>query len=368
MGPKAPPTPAVLNMQSRPPKRPTARSTRLSTSRSTETSPRNAARRSAAPRSPASDTVSAVLASFMSPITTRAPSARKRRVLARPIPLPPPVMTATFPSSRPLMACRPPPGAAPRCSRSTRRRARPASAARRPALGGIAGDGPHVGGHAHFKDLEGIRGGDLVVAQPAGNVEGLSRLQPDGLSVLEDEVDPPLQRVDELGVADVVVPSRRFAHAPGGGHHLGAHPAAARGGDPEVAILEEVPPAGHQRSGGGIGVGELSRGDEGGGSRAGGRRVVHLAPPRGQNVASRNLPDRRGPGASIAGSLRGRSIVVDLKTEEGEEIARRLMRAADIIAENLGLWFRRSPRRLRQARELVDPHAEQAGGNEQEVA
>jgi crotonobetainyl-CoA:carnitine CoA-transferase CaiB-like acyl-CoA transferase len=31
-----------------------------------------------------------------------------------------------------------------------------------------------------------------------------------------------------------------------------------------------------------------------------------------------------------------RSIVVDLKTVEGEEIARRLVREADVIAENLG--------------------------------
>src|SRR5438094_10394615 len=31
-----------------------------------------------------------------------------------------------------------------------------------------------------------------------------------------------------------------------------------------------------------------------------------------------------------------RSIVVDLKTEEGKEIARRLVREADVVAENLG--------------------------------
>ena len=40
--------------------------------------------------------------SWMSAITTRAPSSTKRRTVPSPIPLDPPVMTATLPSSRPL--------------------------------------------------------------------------------------------------------------------------------------------------------------------------------------------------------------------------------------------------------------------------
>src|SRR5436309_16097058 len=48
-----------------------------------------------------------VVASFRSAITTRAPSSRKRSAVSRPMPLPPPVMTATLPSSRPAIASPP---------------------------------------------------------------------------------------------------------------------------------------------------------------------------------------------------------------------------------------------------------------------
>src|SRR6185312_2914112 len=85
MGPKAPPTPALLNTQSSPPKRSTARATSAATSRSAETSARSGARRSAVPRARASATVSARLASLTSPMATRAPSRRKVSAPARPL-------------------------------------------------------------------------------------------------------------------------------------------------------------------------------------------------------------------------------------------------------------------------------------------
>src|SRR5689334_10480120 len=110
IGPKAPPTPALLNTQSSPPKRSTASATSAATSRSAETSTRSAARRSPAPCARASAIVSARVASLTSPMTTRAPSRRKVSALARPMPLPPPVTRATLPSRRPpraLMAAAP---------------------------------------------------------------------------------------------------------------------------------------------------------------------------------------------------------------------------------------------------------------------
>src|SRR5262245_33393155 len=50
-----------------------------------------------------------MLVSFRSPITTRAPSRRNVRAVARPMPLAPPVMMATVPSSRPFMSREPSP-------------------------------------------------------------------------------------------------------------------------------------------------------------------------------------------------------------------------------------------------------------------
>ena len=44
------------------------------------------------------------------------------------------------------------------------------------------------------------------MAQAARDIEGLARLEPDRLAVLELEVDPALERVDELALADVVQP------------------------------------------------------------------------------------------------------------------------------------------------------------------
>src|SRR5262245_49145491 len=48
-----------------------------------------------------------MLVPFRSPITTCAPSRRKVSAVARPMPLAPPVMIATLPSSRPFMSGEP---------------------------------------------------------------------------------------------------------------------------------------------------------------------------------------------------------------------------------------------------------------------
>ena len=55
---------------------------------------------SMAPSSAISDKAALPVSWFKSPITTEAPSARKRSAVARPMPLAPPVITATLPSNR----------------------------------------------------------------------------------------------------------------------------------------------------------------------------------------------------------------------------------------------------------------------------
>src|SRR5262249_2346531 len=110
----------------------------------------------------------------------------------------------------------------------------------------------------------------------AGDEEGLARLQPERLAVLELEVDPAGERVDELALADVVVPSRRLRHAASGGHHLRAHLPAGRRGDAQVAVLEELAATGDERRGGGGGVGELRDGFCRGWLRHGSLLVIDL--------------------------------------------------------------------------------------------
>src|SRR6478672_3029930 len=84
----------------------------------------------------------------------------------------------------------------------------------------LAGHSAHVRRHGDFQDLEGLGGGGLVVAQAPGDVEGLAALYAELLAVLEPEIDPALEDVDELPVADVVVPARGLGHALGGAHDL----------------------------------------------------------------------------------------------------------------------------------------------------
>src|SRR5512134_217762 len=196
MGPKAPPTPALLKMQSSPWKRATASSTRPATSCSAATSPRRVASRSAYPCARASETVSASPASFRSPITTRALSRRNVSAVARPIPLPPPVMTATLPSRRPPIRRLPLPA-----------RLHPGLG---PGQGGAAALpvaahlGPHVAGRDLAVDLELGGAGGKEGAEDADRpvVEAGRRVEHEGLdAVVPGQRDPRVGGHDRLGGA-----------------------------------------------------------------------------------------------------------------------------------------------------------------------
>ena len=101
IGPSAPPKPALLKRQSSRPQRATAVSTAASTSVSSVT-----LTCANAPSAPSSRASSCPLSSCMSAITTRAPSTANRRTVAAPIPLAPPVTSATLPSSFPITSLR----------------------------------------------------------------------------------------------------------------------------------------------------------------------------------------------------------------------------------------------------------------------
>src|SRR5205085_6834066 len=103
----------------------------------------------------------------------------------------------------------------------------------------------------------------LVVPQAARDVERLARLDTQFLAVLELEVDPSVEHVHELALADVVVPSRWLRHPVGPDRDLSADLPAARGRDAEIAVLEEGAPAGHERRGSWRRVRELARGSHG---------------------------------------------------------------------------------------------------------
>ena len=91
-GPKAPPTPALLKTTSSPPKSFTAVSISASTAASSATSVRRNVNRSG---SPTSSTSCWPFSALRSPTTTRAPAWRNRSTVPRPMPLAPPVTTAT---------------------------------------------------------------------------------------------------------------------------------------------------------------------------------------------------------------------------------------------------------------------------------
>src|SRR5207244_1600161 len=93
----------------------------------------------------------------------------------------------------------------------------------------------------------------------ARDVERLARLDAQFLTILELQVNPSTEHVDELALADVVVPPRRLRHPLGPDRHLGADLPAARGRDAEVAVPEEGAPARHKGGGGRRRVRQLAR-------------------------------------------------------------------------------------------------------------
>src|SRR5688500_6256885 len=98
-GPETPPKPALLKTTSRRPKRSTAVAMAACTCFSSTTLHATAAAESPSSRASASPT-----SAWRSAMTTRAPSATNFRTVAAPIPLAPPVTTATLPSSLPMRA------------------------------------------------------------------------------------------------------------------------------------------------------------------------------------------------------------------------------------------------------------------------
>src|SRR5205814_1433692 len=77
--------------------------------------------------------------------------------------------------------------------------------------------------------------------------------------VLEFQLDPALQRIDELSLADMVMPSGRLGHAGDCQRYLRPHPAVGGLGDAEVAVLEELAPSLHEFRRLRAGHGELHR-------------------------------------------------------------------------------------------------------------
>src|SRR5882762_8035842 len=111
------------------------------------------------------------------------------------------------------------------------------------ACGRVDRDGSHVGRQTHFEDLEVVRGADLVVAHAARDKARVAGFEPTAGAVLEFELDPALQGVDELALADVVVPAGRLGHPGDGGRQLRPHPAIARRRHAEIAVFEEGAPS-----------------------------------------------------------------------------------------------------------------------------
>src|SRR5512135_3004162 len=111
-----------------------------------------------------------------------------------------------------------------------------------------------------LEDLHLVGGADLVVAQVARDEERIAFFDLERAALLELQLDPALEDVDELAVALVIVPAGRLAEALGRLHHLGAHGAGAALAHAEIAIGEEVAPSLDQHRLGDAGMGDLLAG------------------------------------------------------------------------------------------------------------
>src|SRR6516164_1424711 len=87
------------------------------------------------------------------------------------------------------------------------------SGAVRPSCRRVDRYGAHVRRHRHFEDLEVVRGAVLLVEHAAGDEDRVTRLQPAIRAVLEFQLYPALERVDELALAHVVMPAGRLGHS-----------------------------------------------------------------------------------------------------------------------------------------------------------
>src|SRR5205814_6784478 len=83
----------------------------------------------------------------------------------------------------------------------------------------------------------------LVVLQTSRYVYRTAGSTAQHLAGLEVDLDPAVQHVNELVVADMIVPAGRLAHAGFRLSQLGPHLAAAGVLDRQVAIGEEIAPA-----------------------------------------------------------------------------------------------------------------------------
>src|SRR5215469_18674954 len=103
-------------------------------------------------------------------------------------------------------------------------------------------DCAHIRRQRDFEDLEIVRGADLLVEHAAGDEDRVAGLQPAIRAVLEFELDPALQRVDELSLANMVMPASRLGHSGDRRRYLRPHPPVSRLRDAEVAVFEEITP------------------------------------------------------------------------------------------------------------------------------
>src|SRR5881397_3903268 len=229
-------TPALLCRTWSAPKRRTPSSTIRCTSASTATSPVTAT--AWPPAFSTRATVPFAASGSMSATTIRAPSSAKSVAVSRPIPIPAPVMRATLPASRPLIA-RPRSGEAPRRPGSTLDRSRPLDpfeVTRELPVGhdlverlllqprGVQVVVDHAVAERRARDLRALELGDRL-AERLGHLRqgrvlvGVALVGPGRLQAARDAVQPGRDRRREgeigigVGAGDAVLHAERAALA-----------------------------------------------------------------------------------------------------------------------------------------------------------
>src|SRR3954454_3808149 len=77
----------------------------------------------------------------------------------------------------------------------------------------VAGHRADFAGGRYFEDLEIVRGAQFVVLQAARDIDRVAGFAAQRLAGLEFELDPAIEDIDELVLADMVVPAGRLGHA-----------------------------------------------------------------------------------------------------------------------------------------------------------